>query len=52
MTAGDVTVEIVSNATAALVDTAVTNMRTASTDTWLMCSLNGQDVLIVNILEA
>jgi len=52
MAAGDVVAEIVTNATAAKIDTTVTALRNAATDTWLMCSLNGQDVLIVNIEEA
>ena len=52
MTAGDVVAEIVTNATAAKIDTAVTALRTGPNDKWLMTSLNGQDVLIVNIEEA
>lgn len=52
MAAGDVTVSLVENATAATVDTAVTNLRNGANDKWLMCSLNnGKDVLIVNIEE-
>jgi hypothetical protein len=53
MAAGDVTVELIEDATEALVDAAVTAMRKGANDKWLMCSLNnGQDVLIVNIEEA
>ena len=52
MGVGDVVAEIVTNATAAKVDTTVTALRNTANDKWLMCSLNGQDVLIVNIEEA
>ena len=53
MGAGDVTVQLVENATTATVDTAITAMRNTANDKWLMTSLrNGQDVLIVNIEEA
>jgi len=53
MAAGDVTVQIVENATASSVDTAITAMRNGANDKWLMTSINnGQDVLIVNIEEA
>lgn len=53
MAAGDTTVQIV-NATTAAIDAAVTGMRGASTDTWLMCSCGpeNQQVIIVNIREA
>jgi hypothetical protein len=52
MVAGDVTVQIVA-ATTTAIDTAVTAMRGASTDTWMCCSLaNGQQVCIINIREA
>ena len=53
MAPGDVVVQIV-DATTAAVDTAVTNMRGASTDTWMMVSigLQNESVLIVNITEA
>ena len=53
MAAGDVTVQIVENATTTSVDTAITNMRNGANDKWLMVSINnGQDILIVNIEEA
>ncbi len=53
MAAGDVTVELVENATTTTVDTAITAMRNGASDKWLMSSLNnGQDILIVNIEEA
>lgn len=53
MAAGDVSVQLVENATTSSVDTAVTSMRNGANDKWLMTSLNnGQDVLIVNIEEA
>ena len=53
MAAGDVTVQLVENATTTSVDTAITAMRNGANDKWLMTSLNnGQDVLIVNIEEA
>ena len=53
MGAGDTTVQIV-NADTTLIDTAVTTMRGAATDTWLMCSCGpqNQQVIIVNIREA
>lgn len=53
MPAGDVAVQIV-DATTTAVDTAVTTMRNASTDTWMMVSIGLQNerVLIVNITEA
>ena len=53
MAAGDVTVQLVENATTTTVDTAVTAMRTGANDKWLMTSMNnGQDILIVNVEEA
>jgi len=51
MPAGDVQVQIV-DADAALIDTAITNMRVGANDKWLMCSsANGMQVIIVNIEE-
>ena len=53
MATGDVTVQLVEDATTTSVDTAITSMRNGANDKWLMTSLNsGQDVLIVNIEEA
>ena len=53
MAQGDVTVQLVENATTSSVDTAITSMRVTANDKWLMTSMNnGQDVLIVNIEEA
>ncbi len=53
MAAGDVSVQLVENATITSVDTAITAMRNGANDKWLMTSINnGQDVLIVNIEEA
>ena len=53
MATGDVTVELVENATTTSVDTIVTAMRNGANDKWLMTSMNnGQDILIVNIEEA
>jgi len=53
MAAGDVTVQLVEDATTTSVDTAITAMRNGANDKWLMTDLNGgQDVLIVNIEEA
>ena len=53
MAAGNVTVELIENATTTTVDAAITGMRTGANDKWLMTSMNnGQDVLVVNIEEA
>ena len=53
MAVGDVTVQLVENATTISVDTAITAMRNTANDKWLMTSMNnGQDILIVNIEEA
>lgn len=53
MVAGDVTVQLVENATTTSLDTAITAMRNGANDKWLMSSINnGQDVFIVNIEEA
>lgn len=52
MAAGDVTAQIVENATATAIDTAVTNLRFSGGDHWLMTPLNnGHDVLIVHVEE-
>lgn len=53
MAAGDVTVELVQNATTTTVDTAVTALRNTANDKWGFVPMgNGQDVLIINIEEA
>lgn len=53
MAAGDVTVQIVENATAAAVDTAVTALRVSANDKWMMTSINNeQDIMIVHVEES
>jgi hypothetical protein len=50
MTAGDISVELVENATTTSVETAVTNLYVGDSDTWQIFSMNnGQDVMIVHI---
>lgn len=52
MAAGDVDVSIAA-ATTAAVDTAVTALYNASTDSWLACSIgNGQQIMIIRIKNA
>lgn len=52
MVAGDVTVQLIEDATTTTVDTAVTAMRNGANDKWLMTTINNNDVLVVNIEEA
>lgn len=52
MAAGDVTVQLVEDATTTTIDTAITAMRNGANDKWLMTTINNKDVLIVNIEEA
>lgn len=53
MAAGDVTVQVVEDATATAVDTAVTNLRVSANDHWGFIDLNnGQNVMIVHVEEA
>lgn len=51
MAAGDVTCQIVENATTSSVDTAVTALRVTANDHWQIFSM-GNDVWIVHIEEA
>ena len=48
---GDVDVQIV-EATVTAVNTAVTGMRSTTNDKWLMASMPGGQIMIVNIEEA
>jgi len=53
MAAGDVTAQLIENATTTTVDSAVTALRVTANDKWLMTSMNnGQDILVVHIEEA
>lgn len=53
MAQGDVTVQLIENATTSSVETAVTNLRQTANDVWQIFSMNnGQDVMIVHIEEA
>ncbi len=53
MAQGDVTVQVIEDATTSAVDTAVTNLRVTANDIWQIFSINnGQDVMIVHIEEA
>jgi len=52
MAQGDAKAQIIENATASDVQTAVGNLRVTANDKWMITSLNnGQDVLIVHIEE-
>lgn len=52
MAAGDVTVQVVKNATPSKIDTAVTALRTGANDKYLMTSINNNhDIVLVHIEE-
>ena len=52
MAAGDVTTQLVENATTSTIEAAVAAMRNGVNDKWLMTSINDNDVIVVNIEEA
>lgn len=51
MAQGDITVEVVNNATAAAVDTAMTALYVTANDKWSVITLGRNDVMIIHIEE-